>query len=430
MLTLQPLGVILNKSVTDHSLFNPSATRRLAPLFLIIFLDSFGYFLIIPVLLRLFIGSHTSLLPATTSEHVRNLFYGITITLSPLASLLAAPVVGYYSDRFGRKIIMLLCLFLGVFGYLLPIVGIMTRHVSLIIIGRAVAGISTNSQPVAQAAITDFTSGKQKAFFLSLIAFAMTLAMIIGPLAGSYLSDAHLAGWLNVTVPYWLGTILVLLNLILLLVFYNDKGQVLSHDETLTWQQKFDTLIRALKKNKVYLLLIIFFFMEIAWSQYYQAMFLFLKIQFHFTTNQIGLFTGYIGIWMSLGLTLIYRILIKYFSIKAILKWSLIITTLGLIGCNYIASPIMQWIFIIPVAIFTGTAYPSLMALISNRTAKDHQGWVLGSAGTVLGLTWMITGLLSAVLINLYTPLPLYVATTSMLVSLLLFFIFMRERKS
>lgn len=409
--------------------YQPNPLKRLTPLFLIIFIDSFGYFLIIPVLLRLFIHGQYDILPTTTSMATRDLVYSVTLSLSPLAFLLASPIVGNFSDRFGRKITMFYCLLGGFIGYLLPIIGIYTHSLALFLIGRFIAGASTSSQPVAQAAVTDFTTGRKKAFYLSLIGFAMTLAMALGPILGSYLSDKKLSSWFTVVTPFWFAIILSLINIILLLLFFKNDGQVRIKKEYKRFNERFRILITLLSKNNIALLMSVFFFLEIAWSQYYQAIFLFLSHQYQYSPDKIGLFTGYIGVWMSLGLTVVYKLLIKYVHVRKILFYSLIITTIGLIGCNYIVTPLAQWIFIIPVSICVGTAYPSVLALMSNRSSAEHQGWVLGIASTALGLAWMITGFLSGWLIGLFLQLPLIVAAIAILLALILSVYWMsRER--
>ena len=175
----------------------------LIPLFLVIFIDTFGYFLVMPVILKLFIQTHSALLPTNTSVSVRHRLYGITLGLSPLAFITLSPFIGRLSDRFGRKRVIAGCLYASLAGFALPIAGITYRHISLIMLGRFIAGAGTTSQPVAQAAITDFSNGKQRAFNLSLIGFSMTLAMVAGPLAGSYLSDSNWIACFQPLVLVW-----------------------------------------------------------------------------------------------------------------------------------------------------------------------------------------------------------------------------------
>lgn len=404
----------------QYKKFFASPWKRLIPLFLLVFLDSVGYFLIIPVLLRIFINTHSDLVPTNTSATQRDILYGIAMMLSPLALLLASPFAGHLSDRFGRKRTMVYCLVTGLLGYLLPIIGIVKHSLSLIFIGRFIAGGSTCSQPVAQAAITDFTSGRKKAFYLSLIAFAMTLAMVLGPIIGGYTSDDRLVSWFNITTPYFISIALSLLNIFLILIFYFDDQQAIRTNK--------DRLIKVILKPNIWRLLAIYMFMELGWSQYYQAIYLFLDKQYHFSADQISLFTGYIGIVISLGLTIIYKILTRYFKIKPILFGSFLTATVGLLLCCYTRNESFQWVAVTAASLGIAIAYPSILSLLSDATSNQHQGLVMGVASTALGFTWMITGFFAGYLISILLPLPIYVAAGFNVIGFILLIEYLRGR--
>ena len=389
----------------------PAQISRLIPLFLVIFIDSMGYFLVIPVILRLFIDGEYGLIPLNTSLTVRNVLYGITVTLAPLAFLISAPLIGSLSDQWGRKKTIFLCLLGSLTGFILPIIGILTRSLPLLLLGRFITGFSSSSQPVAQAAITDFTQKKQKAFYLAMIGFAMTLAMILGPLGGGYLSDPQLVSWFTVMTPYWAAVILSFINIVLLLAFYREKSEKQKKPTSISLHQSIKILFGMLTHSAIRHLLLIFLLMELAWSQYYQVIFLFLREYHHYTASQIALFTGYIGFWMSLGLTIIYRVIIRYVPIERILRVSMIMISVGFAGCTFLPGTSSQWVFVIFISLFVGMAYPSLLALISNHADKAHQGWVMGVASTLLGSAWMCTAFLSGWLINYFDRLPLLFAT-------------------
>lgn len=401
--------------MVNKNLRNP--VYNLLPLLIIIFFDSFAYFLIIPVLLRVFVSSNLILAP-TISLATRNLLFSIALMISPLSFLIACPIVGHLSDRYGRKMTMFFCLIASLIGFAIPVVGIIKKQAYLILLGRFIAGASTSSQPIAQAAMADVSTGHKKAFYLSLIGFSMTLAMILGPITGSFFSEQSLGSWFNLTTPYWFGIFLSVVNILLLFVFFHETTE---QTQQMLPKYSLNQLFNMLHENKILGLLVVFFLLEFAWSQYYQAIFLFLGQQFHYSTVKIGLFTTYLGIWMSLGLTLFFRIMLRFTSIENIAKISLLITTLGLIGCTFTRIAAAQWIFMIPTAACTGMAYASLLTLISNRTAGAHQGLALGWASTALAGAWMLSGFLAGPLMNIAPSLPIYLASFMILLGLIIY---------
>ncbi len=392
-----------------------SHTGRIFTLFLLIFIDTIAYFLVIPVLVKLIVHNQTGIFTAAISLHEREFLYGLAMMLSPLAFLIASPVVGFLSDKLGRKSILTFCLICAFAGFMLPIAGIYSRALWLILLGRFIAGGSTSSQPVVQAAITDFTNGNQKAFYLSLIAFAMTAAMVLGPLFGSFLSDGALSHWFNLTTPYWLGTALAGLNLVLLLFFYKDTNTVKVQHPKQNLQFDLNIFWQALKHNRVWLYLTIFLLFEIAWSLYYQVIFLYFSQVLNFSSDKIGLFTGYSGIWMSLGLTIIYKFWLKHHSVEKILWLSLGISSVFFVANMILPMPPYIWIWVIPMSICIGTAYPSLIALLSNLSYEDNQGMVLGFASTIMALAWMLTGFASGALYALDDTVPFVITVISIL---------------
>lgn len=399
----------MNKTLTSKS-------GQLWALFVLIFIDSLNYFLVIPVFERLF-STQYHFLPAATTQGTRDLLFGIAVLLSPLAFVIFAPIVGHLSDKFGRKKVLLGCLSSSFIGYLLPVVGIASSQLWLIFAGRFLAGASTGSQPIAQAAVADITQGKQKAFYLAIIAFAMTLAMTVGPAAGSYLSDATLVSWFTAATPYWIGVILSFLNILLVILFLRE-----THAPPKTSPRLGPSLLEVLNKPLLIKLLVVFFLLELCWSQYYQVLFLFMPKVFNYSTNHVAIFTSYIGLWMSLGLTVFYRLVIRYISIDKFLRLSLVIAGIGLLGLSLIHTAHAQWIFVVFAAVFIGTAYVNLLALLSNATDPEHQGWVLGITSTLLGASWAITGYTSAVLVNISSRLPFYISTICIIIAMLVAF--------
>ncbi|OGT44392.1 MAG: hypothetical protein A3F13_01785 [Gammaproteobacteria bacterium RIFCSPHIGHO2_12_FULL_40_19] len=388
--------------------------RRLFPLLLLIFIDSFSYFVVIPVLLELFFNAHYGLLPNRTSLATRDFLTGFTISLSTIAALIAAPFVGSFSDKYGRKKTLLFCLVAMTLGFLLPIIGILKKNLLLVLLGRLLSGIGSSSQPVAQAAVADLCQQDEKALFLSFIALMMTLPIMLGPLAGGYLSDNHLVSWFNATTPYCLAVIISIISFIIILFYFKETIGTEMRTQMLSMREIIFGLKKAIKTYRIGGLLLIFFCLELGWSQYYQTIALFLTQQCQYSVQQISLFNAYMGIFMSLGLLCLYPVLIKYFNVKKIMRTSVFWVLFALLACALL--PKYQWFFVWVVAIFTGTAYVSLLTMISNQVAKQHQGWIMGYLSTVLFSAWMITGLNGGWLIAVHPTLPLWIAAGALLI--------------
>lgn len=396
-----------------------SLLKRLTPLLLLIFIDSFSYFVVIPILLQLFFQDSFGLLPSDTTLTQRNLLTSFAISISTFAALISAPFIGSLSDKYGRKITLLTCLSIMAFGFLLPIIGFYKKSIVLILLGRTVSGIGSVSQPVAQAAVADICDHKEKSIALSWIAMMMTLPLIVGPLVGGYLSNNHLVSWFGITTPYWMAFLLSIINFALIIFYFKEtlnRGLASKTESIFTTIAK---LKNVAQRYRIGALLLAFFLMELAWSQYYQASPLFLTHAAHYTAQQVGLFHAYLGIIMTLSLLVVYPLLNRYIVPKRLALHGTLLVLLGLMGCTLFPSAPFQWAFASLVAMFAGCTYVSLLTCISNQTPPNQQGFIMGYTSTILFLAWMLTGFGSGWLISIKLLLPFYVATLASIICLL-----------
>lgn len=364
--------------------------------------------------------THSSLLSAATSSTLRHFYMAIALSIFPLCALLGTPLLGALSDRFGRKKILSLCLLGSFWGYSISALGIFVNSFAVFLIGRMLAGATFGSQPIAQAAIADANSLQHKALNMSLISFAMTLSITLGPLLGGYLTDPSISPYFNNTTPFIVAAILALLNAIWLWLAYVDADQPRA-------QAHLGHLLRELKLlwqvALVKRLLVVFFLLEIGWSFYFQSVGLLLQDWYHFSSVQIGNFLSYSGLWMCFGLLVLFRWLYKVMSLQMIAKGFLGLAFIGLIFCATATHAHQQWLGVILVAIAVGIAYTALVTLLSNAMAVTLQGRVMGVAGSLLTGAWMLTGFLGPLLAVKNVALPFYCAVLAFALGIILILI-------
>ena len=82
----------------------------MAPLFLVLVIDTMGIGLIFPVLSPLFMSKTSGIIPAHLSIGARDLLYGLTLASYAIFMFVGAPFLGDLSDHLGRKKVLLICL--------------------------------------------------------------------------------------------------------------------------------------------------------------------------------------------------------------------------------------------------------------------------------------------------------------------------------
>ncbi len=405
---------------------NSTSYRTITPLFLLIFIDSLGYFLVLPILLKVLQPSY-HFLPAHVPIPIRDVLFGLGTAISPLASFICAPIIGNLSDRWGRKNILLLSLCVTFIGFIIPMIGVDQRSLILILLGRAITGASSNSQPIAQAAISDSSRGKQKAIFLSITGVAMTLAMILGPVIGGYLSDPQLLPWFGLKTPFIAGAALTTFNFILMYLLFGETTTILQRTTHMQMTDIIELLFGALLSKRTRLVLISFFLTQCGWSLFYITINLNLAHQFHLSVFAISTFLFHAGIWMALGLMIVYPLWIKMFDITKGVWVSLAIAGSGILIMSMMNNLLLDNILIAPVAIFSGIAYPSLLMQLSQKTQMEYQGWIMGTASALLALAWMVTGAVAGLLVNIAADLPIMIAGICMLVAMMVQLMFSKK---
>jgi DHA1 family tetracycline resistance protein-like MFS transporter len=145
-------------------------------LFLIVFVDLVGFGLIIPLLP--FYAEHFQASPAMV---------GLLMATYSLAQFIAAPLWGRFSDRLGRRPILLVSLAGATLAYtLLASAGTL----AVLFLARALGGFMAGNIAAAFAYVADVTTPADRAKGMGLIGAAFGLGFIFGPAIGGMLAGA------------------------------------------------------------------------------------------------------------------------------------------------------------------------------------------------------------------------------------------------
>lgn len=115
----------------------------------------------------------------------------LTITAFSLAAGLIIPLVGYLSDRFGRKWIIVVSLIIyGIGGIISGFAAwSLEKPYIIILIGRIIQGIgAAGTSPIAMALIGDVYSGAKESKALGIIESTNGLGKILSPIIGSLIA--------------------------------------------------------------------------------------------------------------------------------------------------------------------------------------------------------------------------------------------------
>ena len=394
---------------------------------------------LLPILLTNFIGTlgFSIVLPFLVFVVMRlggdAIVYGLLAATYPLFQLIGAPILGRWSDTYGRKkvlllsnagtsigwIVFLFALFLpaekgfsidlalfGTFVIILPIL--------VLFLARAIDGITGGNISVANAYLSDISTDETRSKNFGKMAIASNLGFIVGP---------ALAGILGGTiygpiVPVLAALILSLITLIVLGVMLKEskpsspeilvpEGESISKVFGQECKECYDTVSPkklgfkdVFKLKYISLLLVLYFLIFLGFNIYYASFPIHAVNDLKWTITQLGIFYAVLSGIMVLVQGPVLREALKKFS-----EEKLVIIGSIILGTNFILfvsnNIIMVYGAVVLFAVGNGLMWPSFMSILSKRAGTVLQGAVQGVAGSFGGLASIIGLTLGGLLYDL-----------------------------
>ncbi len=337
-------------------------SRPLLVIFLTVFVNLVGFGIIIP------------LLP----------FYAETFGASPvvigflfaafsLAQLIAAPVLGVLSDRFGRRPVLIFSLI----GTAISFVMLAVAHsLAMLFAARIIDGLSGGNITIARAYIADVTEPSERPKAFGFLGAAFGLGFIVGPgLAGLF---SHI----SYTAPIWAAVVVTLIATAMAALWLPETVHRGSAVAVSPWRAVPDVLSRRHLRP----LLIADF---VYWSSFALctttfAMFALRRFGFDVThTGYVLAGFGVLGVIVQAG---IVGVVARRLGVVRTLQLGLLIAAAGWTLVAVSTSVPMFLLSLIPAGVGVGLCNASIVTLVSHSGSRDEQGTIQGAAGALESL--------------------------------------------
>ncbi|KTC87813.1 MULTISPECIES: MFS transporter [Legionella] len=384
------------------------------PLFLVLFIDGMGLGLLFPILNTILIDPQAGFLPVDTSLGLRDFYYGLTIGIFMICWFFGAAILGDLSDNVGRKKSLMICLIGAFIGYSLSAIAILYHNFWLLILGRIIAGFTSGSQPIAQAAIVDISLEEHKAQNIGLILLSVSLGFVFGPIFGGLLSDSRIVSWFNFETPMYFAAALSLLNAFLLQWSFQETFIKTTDKMTIQWHNAMHIFISAFKHDAIKKYSIVLLVMIFGWSNYFSFISLYLSQTYHYSTMQNSFFLAVMGLGFSVGCGYIVNLCTKRFAFESIVIIGLTLTATFVLATLLINEEWVAWVAALMIGISLSVAYSVLLTIFSNQVNHNEQGWVMGVTGSVMALCFGLTSVFTGLIAHVGAVLPMILATTGL----------------
>ena len=329
-----------------------------------------------------------------------------------ITQLLSAPIWGRFSDRVGRRRLLLIGLFASALSYLLFA---LADNLWLLLVSRATAGAAGGTLGIAQAYVADSTEGEERARGLGFIGAASGLGIMLGPAIGGFFSRYGLG------VPGFVAAGLCLLNLMAAVVLLPESRHFRSGraDASKGEAATVRLWLRSLTRFPLRVLLLVYVLTIGCFTSMTSVLALYTERAFAMTAADMGLvFTLAGGVTVIVRGGLVGRI-VKRFGEPNTVRAGCALLALGVGAIPFLADRGQLWLLVPSWAAATGLIFPSLHALISRNTDEHSQGSVLGGSQVAGGLGRVVAPLAAGWLFELYSiESPFFVGAAASAVAL------------
>ncbi len=325
-------------------------------------------------------------------------FYALDMTATPImigwiiashaiAQLIAAPIWGRLSDRFGRRPVLLISLTASAGAFL--VFGL-ADTVLLLFLSRIIQGMGGGTTGVAQAYVADTIPPAQRARALGWLSAATSAGLVLGPALGS------LAAHWGQAAPGFLAAGLSLLN-----VFFAwrwlpesltaEERSANRREATPVWHTVWVMLRHPLRP--VASLIWVYAAGMLAFAAMTSVVALYLEAEFAITAKTIGYFFVYIGTMSFIMRSMVLGAVVDRIGEYSAMSLGTVSLALGLVLYPLVPT-LWTLIAVMPlVPIGTALLFPSTTSLMSQHSTRGDVGAVMGTAQTYAGISRVIAPL-------------------------------------
>ena len=375
----------------------------LFPVLLVNFVGTLGFSIVLPFLVFLVMKFGGDAI-----------VYGLLAATYPAFQLIGSPILGKWSDIYGRKKVLLLSnvgtsvgWMLFLFALFLPTEKSFSIHIAflgtfvvvvplfILFIARAVDGITGGNISIANAYLADLSSDTTRSKNFGKMAMSSNLGFILGPALAGILGGTIYGAILPVLAALILSLITIAVISFLLKESKPKTDEILVPEEGTirkvfsqeckecysTTDTKKPRLQEVFKLKYITFLLILYFLIFLGFNIYYAAFPTHAAKDLKWSVTQLGIFYAVLsGIMVFVQGPVLRKALKKFSEEKLVIIGSIIL------GTNFVlfASNNLVSVFgaVILFALGNGLMWPSFMSILSRRAGSKLQGAVQGFAGS------------------------------------------------
>src|SRR5919202_5217383 len=358
--------------------------------------------------------------------------YGLLAATYPAFQLMGSPILGKWSDTYGRKKILLLSnvgtsigwllflfalflpsntfniniAFLGTFVVIIPLL--------VLFLARAIDGITGGNISIANAYLADLSSDSTRSKNFGKMAMSSNLGFILGPALAGILGGTIYGAILPVLAALILSLVTIIVIILLLKESKSHSEEEMLGPAQGTIRKAFSQECRecyldtnttkpklrdVFKLKHISFLIVLYFLIFLGFNIYYAAFPTHAAKDLKWSVTQLGIFYAILsGIMVFIQGPVLRKASKKFTEEKLEIIGSILLgTNFVLFVSNNIVSVSCA---IILFAVGNGLMWPSFMSILSRYAGSKLQGSVQGVAGSLGGLASILGLILGGLFYN------------------------------
>ena len=353
----------------------PKVNRSLVVLYTAIALDAVGIGLIFPILPRL-------LAEVADGREVASTI-GIIAALYAVMQFVFSPVLGALSDRLGRRPVMLASIAGATLDY---VVMACAPQLWLIVLGRAIAGLTSANMAVAGAYLTDVTPEDQRARRFGLCSAMFGAGFIAGPVLGGLLGD-H-----GVRLPFFFAAALNAANFVLALLLLPESHPPQRAKLNFAALNPLRSLGWLHGRQRLLPVMLVYFALSAGGEAYAVCWALWGFDAFHWNGLWIGLSLGTFGVCQTLTQAILPGPATKLLGERGAVITGIVCSCVALIAMAFADHGWMVFAAM-PLFALAGIGIPAFQALATRQVDTENQGQLQGVLAATVSLASIVAPL-------------------------------------
>jgi MFS transporter, DHA1 family, multidrug resistance protein len=334
---------------------------------------------------------------------------GYMVSAFALAQLIVSPIAGRWVDRFGRKPMIVIGLFIFSFSEFLFGIG---DSVELLFVSRVLGGVSAAFiMPAVTAFIADITTSATRPKALGYMSAAISTGFIIGPGIGGFLAEV------GTRLPFFFAAGFGLFAAVLSLFILNEPERNYQAEEQTIQASGF----RRVLSPMYFIAFMVVLISSFGLASFESLFALFVDHKFGFSAKDIAVVISLgaiVGVIVQVGL---FDRLTRWMGEISLIRYSLIVSTLLVLILTFVTG---YWsILLVTMTVFVGfdLMRPAVTTYLS-KIAGDEQGFVGGMNSMFTSIGNIFGPIVGGILFDIDLNYPFYFATATLAVGIALTF--------